>query len=177
MNSTIFGARDVSKVHASSVHAFDSPNTGALGSIIGQEVEYYRHPTRKHSYMSEFRVKATEALPRVGIIYSHVGDDPDIVQCLMDRRYAGIVVAGVGNGNFSERTLDALRKARDLGIHVVRSTHVSAGTVSSGLEVEDERLGFIPAGTLTPQKARILLALSILHFDTLSAVRAAFAQY
>jgi L-asparaginase len=43
----------------------------------------------------------------------------------------------------------------------VRASRVPAGRVSRNVEVDDDACGFVAAGSLNPQKARVLLQLLI----------------
>jgi len=46
-------------------------------------------------------------------------------------------------------------------VAVVRSSRTGGGVVERNIEVDDDRLGFIAADELNPQKARLLLALGL----------------
>ena len=74
----------------------------------------------------------------------------------------GLVVAGVGNGNLGSSALAAAAVAARAGLAVVRSTRTGGGIVERNIEVDDDRLGFIAADELNPQKARILLMLGLM---------------
>ena len=98
------------------------------------------------------RFEFPEALPRVDILYAYAGMDAASVDAA--RGAAGVVLAGLGNGNAPAAVLDALCA---LGIPVVRSTRVDHGSVDRNLEVDDDACGFVAARALGPAKARILL--------------------
>jgi L-asparaginase len=71
----------------------------------------------------------------------------------------GIVIAATGNGSMPAAIKPALACARDAGIIVVRASRVGNGSVSAG--PVDTEYGTIPAGWLSPQKARLLLMLAL----------------
>ena len=73
----------------------------------------------------------------------------------------GLVVAGVGNGNLSRAAVEALTEASRGGVVVVRSTRAGSGAVMRNVEVDDDAAGFVASDGLNPQKARILLQLSL----------------
>jgi L-asparaginase len=71
------------------------------------------------------------------------------------------VIAGVGDGNFSAPARAAAAEAARQDIAVVRSSRTGGGVVERDIEIEDDRLGFIAADELNPQKARVLLMLGL----------------
>jgi L-asparaginase len=74
---------------------------------------------------------------------------------------AGIVIAGVGDGNLGAAALAAARAAVAAGVAVVRSSRTGGGVVARNIEINDDAAGFIAAGELNPQKARVLLQLGL----------------
>ena len=52
-------------------------------------------------------------------------------------------------------------RAADDGVAVVRSSRTGSGFVARDVELDDATLGFVAAGDLNPQKARILLMLAL----------------
>ncbi|MBI2833783.1 MAG: asparaginase [Acidobacteria bacterium] len=73
MDERILSARDVTKLYARS-GGFDAPEMGMLG-VVGQEVEFFYAPARRHTMDSEFDVFKIQQLPRVDISYSYLGSD------------------------------------------------------------------------------------------------------
>jgi len=116
-------------------------------------------------------------LPRVGIVYGHAGATSIPVKAMIAAGFDGIVHAGVGNGNLRTPVLAALKDAVKRGIVVVRSSRVGAGPTTRVGEVDDARYGFVAAGSLTPQKARVLLMLAMTQARSVEQVRLAFAPY
>ena len=108
----------------------------------------------------EARVAADGALPRVDIVYSHVDDDGVMVRAAMAAGALAIVHAGTGNGSIHEKTEGALMEAAAHGVLVVRASRTPSGMTVEGL-AEWQDAGFVPAGTLNPQKARVLAQLSL----------------
>jgi L-asparaginase len=161
VNDEIHTARDVMKADTTHIHAFVSPNGGIVGKSNFGENIFVRKPIRRHTIDSPFRVENLGELPRVDIVYGHVGTRPDIVDGMVAAGARGIVLAGVGNGNVRKAVLDALISAVSRGVVVVRSTRVGSGAVGRNMEIDDDTFGFVAAETLNPQKARILLALGL----------------
>jgi L-asparaginase len=114
--------------------------------------------------------------PRVPIIYAHADMDVIALDSVLATGPAGIVLAGVGHGNAPRTVIDRLAKAAADGIIVVRSTRINEGSVASGLEVDDEKLGFLAGGALSPQKARLLLQLLLSNRVSPENRQAAFLE-
>ena len=157
MNDEIHAAREATKTNTTSVDTFSSPNSGKIGSVNYGIVNYYMSPTRKHTVDSDLNIKDIKELPRVDIIYAHTNDEADFIDLSIAKGAKGIVLAGMGNGNPSTSVKDALQRAAQKGVIVVRSSRTGSGSTSVGGEVDDESLGFVSGDNLNPQKARVLL--------------------
>ncbi|MGC7590373.1 L-asparaginase 2 [Bisgaard Taxon 46] len=161
MNGEVLGARDVTKTSTTAVQTFASPNFGTLGYIQEDRVDYERSPESKHTVNTPFNVDKLDELPKVGIVYAYANMPTEPLQALLDAKYKGIVVAGVGNGNMNQANLELLEKAAKEGVAVVRSSRVPTGYTTRDAEVDDTSYGFSASGTLNPQKARVLLQLGL----------------
>jgi len=89
----------------------------------------------------------------------------------------GIVLAGVGDGNATAPMVDALTAAAAKGVVVVRSTRVGSGIVRRNIEVNDDKLGFVAALELNPQKARVLLRLALTKTSDPKQIQGYFDRY
>ena len=177
-NDTVFGARDVTKSCTTAIHTFQAPNFGPLGHVHAQNVEFQRQPQRIHTIDSEFNVDNVKDLPKVGIVYAHAGGDSAIaVEAFATNGYDGIIHAGFGNGNFNQNVGDALAKAAKNGVTVIRASRALSGAVTEAGEVDDAQYGFIAAGLLNPQKARILLQLALTVTQDRDHIREFFKTY
>ena len=85
----------------------------------------------------------------------------DQIDMLIAKKVDGIVIAGVGNGNFNKAYMDAVKRAVAAGIIVCRASRAPSGRVVLHDEINDDELGTIVSDDLTPQKARILLMLGL----------------
>ncbi|MDR1661149.1 MAG: type II asparaginase [Azoarcus sp.] len=173
MNGNVFEARDVTKVSTTAMQAFAAPNFGPLGQVHDGRVFYWRRSGRVSARLG-FDVSGLDKLPLVGIVYGHANAPALPVTALVEAQYRGIVSAGVGNGNIYHKTLSALADAASRGIAVVRSSRVAAGPTMRGIEVDDARYGFVAAGTLNPQKARVLLQLALTRTQEPSEIQKMF---
>jgi len=124
-----------------------------------------------------FAAREIAALPRVDIIYSYANFGPDVVEFLVKQGVKGIVLAGVGDGNSTDAVIAALSDAAKKGVAVVRSSRTGSGLVVRNVEVNDDKLGFIAAMELNPQKARILLMLSLMKTSDPKALQKYFMEY
>jgi L-asparaginase len=177
MNDDLHGARDVTKAHTSDVQAFVSPGPGLLGTATYGRIRYFRRPSRDHTLSSPFSVEGCTELPRVDVLYAHAGMSPDLVGACVERGARGLVVAGMGNGNVTAAAARALAEAVRAGVAVVRSTRLVSGDVGRNVELDDDRLGFVAADQLNPQKARVLLKLGLAQGLAGPALQDAFDRY
>ena len=177
MNDEIYAARDVAKISTTNVSAFKSPNSGVMGSVLYGAVKFYYSPLRAHTSQTVFDVRKAESLPKVEIIYAYAGVDVSMIDYLIESGAKGIILAGVGDGNISKQGVEKLAKAAKKGALIVRSAHLGSGLVEPNVEIEDEKLGFVTADNLSPQKARILAMLALTKTNDVKKVRGMFAKY
>lgn len=162
MNEEIFAARDVAKMHTTAVQAFSSAAFGRLGTVHHGDVRFHRAPLRR------IQLPRPSALGRVEIVTHYAGADGAVLRALLTcgTRPDGIVIAGSGAGNVSEKMYAAIVDAVAAGVTVVVSSRILAGPVK-GLNVQPgsslslEQAGALLARELTAQKARILLMVSL----------------
>ncbi len=175
MDDTIFSAREAIKTHTTHTSTFKALNSGAIGSVYYGKVRYYMQPLRKHTTESEFSILELKTpLPKVDIIYTHVGMTPDLFQASLKSHAKGVVIAGVGNGNVSAGFLKAMQEASQMGVVIVRSSRVGSGEITSG-EIDDK--AFITSDNLNPQKARVLLQLALTKTNNKEKIQEMFEEY
>jgi L-asparaginase len=175
MNGAIHSARDVEKTHTTALETFRSPNFGPIGYVNAVAVRFSvpSPPPRAKLYS----LSSSPPLPPVDIIYAHADMDGTMIEDAARRGARGLVLAGVGDGNCSKSAIDALERAAAHGIVIVRASRVGAGYVERNVEIDDDKLGFVAALDLNPQKARVLTQLLIAnHITDPGAVQRAFAQ-
>jgi len=178
MNEDVHYAREIQKIASAGLCAFASPNRGRAGVMHGGAPCFYSRNTTTHTTQSEFSLALLERAgwPRVDIVYAHANLQADLIEFLADS-VDGIVLAGVGDGNATDLAIDALSRAADSGVAVVRSSRTGSGFVARDVELDDGSLGFIAARDLNPQKARILLMLALSVTRDAAAVQALFDRY
>lgn len=174
MNDRIFDAREAIKIHTSNIDAFSSSNHRDLGYIVNGEVFFYTPCVYFDN--KPFDISTLSILPKVDILYTYSNDGSAIAaQALFDNGTKGLVIAGSGAGSIHKNQKEALEVLIKKGLRVVVSSHVGSGKVQ--LSQKDTMLGFISAGNLNPQKARILLMLALTTTNDTSKITQYFLQY
>lgn len=177
MNDEINGAREVSKSSTYGLETFQSGKLGSLGSVgPDKAVQFYRAPQRKHTVESRFSKIPLENLKDIEIVYSYAGTKGDLIRFVSQSGiYDGIVLAGTGAGRVSAEEDAALKEAVEDGLVVVRSSRVGDGRV---VPIESfQGYSCVTADNLNPQKARILLMLSLCISNQVAEIQQFFDEY
>jgi len=176
LNDVIHAARDVTKTNVSTVDAFASPELGILGYVQDNRIHYYRKEMKRHTFASEFNIFDVSELPKVHIIYGYVGCSSAIVNACVADKAKGIISAGVGRGYQPQEVSEALVKAREQGVMVVRCSRVKNGIIPRE-EHLDDKYDYVISNMLNPQKARILLALALSKYQDSRKIQEVFERY
>src|SRR3982751_1342402 len=176
-NEGIYDAREVMKLSTTKTDAFGSPNTGPVGQAYDGRVEYYSSSDREVNPKSPVVITADTKLPRVDIVYMYADAPADQIDLLIGKKVDGIVIAGVGNGNFNKAYMDAVKRAVAAGIIVCGASRAPSGRVVLHDEINDDELGTIVSDDLTPQKARILLMLGLTKTKDKKQLQQYFFKY
>lgn len=176
-NDEINSAREGTKTNTYRLEAFQSGQFGFLGYVDPDgTVQFYRSPVRKHTINSCFSSAEISYVPEVAIVYSYAGASGDMIRFINDSdKYHGIVIAGSGAGLFSTDEKNALVESVNKGITVVRSSRAGNGRVVDLKTFGD--IGFISGDNLLPQKARILLMLSLMMKKNRHDIQNVFNEY
>ena len=156
MGDRVFAARDVRKVRTRGAEAFRGFPRESLGLVSPSALEWFGAPWRPGATA---RFAWVDELPEVAVIHAHAGLTGEAVERMVGTGARGVVMAGVGEGNFPEAVRTALRRMRDRGVFVVRASRAEEGLVDR--EPDDDSNGFVAARALNPQKARLLLQVLI----------------
>ncbi|MDO5017133.1 MAG: L-asparaginase 2 [Porphyromonas sp.] len=165
MNNKLLSAPTVCKMNTTDVETFQAPGYGPVGYVFGGKVTYSMVAGMPRGSRIVFDVNELTSLPKVGIVYSYSNIEADMVEPMLENGYKGIIHAGVGNGNIHKNVFPVLEQARENGIIVVRSTRVPTGSTTLDAEVDDNAYRFVASQSLNPQKARVLLSLSLTTTD------------
>lgn len=171
LNGEINGARDTTKTNTVSTGTFRSLTFGPLGYMDDGKVSFYYLPVRNRTTAPAFNVTGIDSLPRVDMVAVYPGMDTTAIDAFVARKTRGLVIAGMGNGEYPEAIHASLQAAVDQGIPVVISSRTGSGITTA----KDDR--FISADTLSPQKARILLMLALTRTQEMAEIAGMFREY
>ncbi|MFM9278028.1 asparaginase [Paenibacillus jiagnxiensis] len=176
LNDEFFAAREVTKTDALRLDTFDGGRYGALGTVDENRIRSVRAPGRvlqcgQESWKTPFDLKKVkpEDIAKVEIVYSYAEAGGESISAMADAGVKGIVTAGHGAGGISTKQAEARKAAIDKGVLFVSTTRAGSGAVyDSGTP------GVIGAADLLPQKARLLLQLSLTFSDDEEQIRTWF---
>ena len=177
MNDWIHLAHSLTRTSTTAVQTFLSPVRGLGGIVAYGKTDWYNIPAWKHTTRSEFDISRVNALPRVDIVYAYADMPADAIDSAVKNGAKGIVIAGVGNGNFNKAYMDAVKRAVAAGVIVCRASRAPSGRVVLHDEINDEELGTIVSDDLTPQKARVLLMLALTRSKDKKQLQEVFFTY
>ena len=150
---------------------------GPIGYVYNGKPYYVHEPNYKHTTASVFNVDNLTKLPQVGIVYGYANCSPLPILSFVNAKFDGIVLAGVGDGNFYKDVFDVALKAQNNGIQIVRSSRLPTGPTCLNGEVDDNKYHFVAALDLNPQKARVLLMLALTKTHDWQQIQKYFQEY
>jgi L-asparaginase len=159
MNDYILSADDVTKTNTINTNAFECPNFGPLGYMRDGTPHFFRESRYTHTASSIFNIKGLTSLPKTEIVYAYAFSSDIAINALIDGSTEGIVIAGVGHGNYNKAIAEAMKKGSSKGVNFVRSSRIIGGGIDLSAENYDSR--WPVSFNKTPQKARILLMLAL----------------
>ena len=177
MNNQLLDAKTVIKTHTIDCDTFEGGPSGIIGYVYNGEAHILQTPNNLHTLKSEFDVSKINKLPKVGIVYGYANASPLPMQAFVDNKFEGIVLAGVGDGNFYKDVFDVAVKAQNSGIQIVRSSRCPTGPTCLNSEVDDAKYHFVAALELNPQKARVLLMLALTKTKNWQTIQEYFKKY
>ena len=177
MNNELFEAKALIKTHTTDVSTFKGGLYGEMGYVYNGKPYFLHKPVAKQGLSSEFDVSSLTSLPKVGIVYGYANASALPFEAFVNAKYNGIVVAGVGDGNFYKDVFEAAVKAQNSGIQIVRSSRVAFGPTNLNGEVDDAKYHFVASLNLNPQKARILLMLALTKTKDWQRIQQYFNEY
>lgn len=170
LNDEIHDPRRLTKAHTLRLDAFRSSDYGPVGTVGGLEVRL--EACGGGAARVRFAPDLLRRLPRVDVVYSHVGADGTAIRAFVEAGARGIVAAGFGPGLGTPAQTDALAEAVSRGVTVVQSSRTGAGPVVDS--AAHRRIGIVAGNDLNPQKARVLLGLCLARGDDRRAIEAVF---
>jgi L-asparaginase len=160
LGGSIEPADDVTKLHATALDTFASPNGGSLGRAGPGGVSLVRARAGRR------QVTTDRAAERVHLVTATVAMDAGLLDAVVDAGADGIVVAATGSGNTSPELLAAAERAMRSGIPVALASRCVGGRAAAGYAFPGGganwiRAGALPVGHLCALKARVALALGL----------------
>ncbi|MEF3086952.1 type II asparaginase [Bacillus altitudinis] len=175
LNDRIASARFITKTNTTTTDSFKSLEQGYIGEVAGEVVSFYNEPTRKHTADSEFDISKLKELPQVDILYGYQNDQKYVYDAAVKAGAKGIVVAAAGNGTMSTEAINGATDAVKKDVVIVRSSRAGNGIVTH--EKMDDEHHFVSSDSLNPQKARILLMLSLTKTKDPDKIQSYYEQY
>lgn len=196
MAGQILSPRQASKAHTHKLNAFCAPSV--LGSVRNGKVKFAKSLNlstlpklaKKSTNLSKFKkiskaflqntapfcVRDCLALPKVDILYSYSNDGSAVAaKAFFASGAQGLVIAGSGAGSIHQSHKNALKEIILQGVVVVVSSRINGGRVV--LKEADKNAGFVSAGELNPQKARVLLMLCLTRTRDKAKIQEYFETY
>jgi L-asparaginase len=160
LGGTIEPADDVTKLHATALDTFGSPNGGSLGRVAADGVTLLRNRAGRRQVATE------RAAEHVHLITATVAMDARLLDAALDAGADGIVVAATGSGNTSPELLASAERAIRAGIPVALASRCPSGRATAAYAFPGGgahwlRAGALPVGHLCALKARVALALGL----------------
>jgi L-asparaginase len=165
LNDEFHAARDVTKANSTRMDTFQTRQFGVLGYIdgpvikVGRATERVERCDQPQEWMTPFDLSeiAVADLPRTEIVYNYQQAGGEAITAFAAAGVKGIVTAGTGAGGVSSAMGAARTAAARTGVTFVSTTRTGSGAVSGS----SSTLPIIAGEDLLPQKARLLLLLSL----------------
>lgn len=106
------------KMHSSRRDTFRTLDDIPLGKIDDSGVAWFKNDVKPRRPVEDFHLD-TKIDPRVGMLYSYPGMNPDILDSMVDKGYHGIVIIGTGLGHVGTDMFPPLERCQEEEIPVV----------------------------------------------------------
>lgn len=174
LSDTIYSGRDLTKINSIKTDAFAVGDPGPIGYMQDETPYLLYSPYRRHTYNSRFATAPLESLPKVGIFYIHADCDPELLKWML-ANYDGVIIAGSGSGNYSQKIQNVIEQNTS-SCQIVRASRLIEGA-SFVSPVFDPNHKTIAAHRLAPHKARILLMLGLSQHLNHQELERLFVEY
>lgn len=151
LNDTILPARGLRKQDSYRLHTFSGGEFGPLGYVAAGTVRFIAEPRAKHTMMTELNLEDIKNLPAVEVFYMYGGANASVLSFLAEQGINGLIIAGFGNGTFSEAVGKQVKKLLKQGVVCAAASRTQSGFAVSHMP------GLLAAADLSAQQARILL--------------------
>lgn len=148
----------VRKMHSSVRHTFRTIHDIPLGKVEAGTVTFFKKDVKRKTQLNK-DIETTYSKnieSKVGLVYSHPGLNPDVIDMYVDKGYKGFVIAGTGLGHIPHKIFKSIERAKDAGLLMVMALQTIWGF--TGMDVyetgrEEQQLGIIPAKSMLPETA------------------------
>jgi L-asparaginase len=175
LNDEILAARDATKTNTLRLDAFQGRALGVLGVVDERRIRLLHAPARVQScghaaWRTPFDLsKLSQArLPSVEIGYSYAGAGGEEITAFAGAGARGIVMAGDPSTRQYEAALEAIKHGV---VFVAANRNISGAVYDPGVP------GVVAAEDLLPQKARLLLMLSLALTGNVEQIQHWFSVY
>ena len=156
MDNIVHLASRVRKMHSTSLSAFQSPDGGAIGSVVEGAAWLRSNDRRGAPLPTPLRN------PTVPVLETFLGDDGKLLRALRGSGMDGMVIGAFGVGHVSAGLADEIASATAEYPVVISTRTGHGGTLKStyefaGSEIDVQRRGAILSGMLDARKSRLLL--------------------
>lgn len=164
LDDCVHAARHVAKSHTTALSAFSSGAAGLRGRI--HEGRFVAINPPKAS-LAKVAIRPDAAPAHVELVSITINHSPWIFRAAENAPVAGWVIAAMGAGHVPEALVPELARLSGK-VPVVLCSRAAWGAVCTatygypGAEIDLLRRGLIPAGSLSPLKARVLLTLLLM---------------
>ncbi len=150
------------KMHTSRRDAFQSINDKPLARIYPREkrIELLNKPLQGRDKSRE-PILENHFDEKVALVKIYPGITCDIIDCLVDKGYHGIVIEGTGLGHTPNKLIPCIRRAVEEGIAVVMTSQCLFGRINMHVYSTGRKLleaGVIPGGDMLPETAYVKLS-------------------
>ena len=161
------------KMHSSRRDTFRTLDDVPLGKIDETRVTWFKKDIHPRRPIEDFYLD-TKIDPRVGMLYSYPGMNPDILDSMVDRGYHGIVIIGTGLGHVGTDLYPPLERCQQEEIPVVLVVEPLFGYVHLRVyETGRDMLarGVIEGGNMLPSAAYTKLIWVLGHIQNMEEVK------
>jgi len=156
----------VRKFHTSRRDAFSSINSKPIARVYGESSIEFLSDYKDESKGDMFLDTAVEE--KVGLIKTYP-ECRDILSCLIDRGYKGVVIEGTGLGHAPQSMHEEIKRGIEEDIFFGMTSQCVHGMVNMnvyrGGRVLKE-MGVVPLGDMLPETAWCKLCFGLAHHDT-----------
>lgn len=159
MNDEVHLAFNITKTSTSSVNTFQSPQYGPIALVTKKKIHFHHAPIHRQY------VDINTIEKRVALLKVHAGMEADLIDCIIQNGYDGLVLEGLGQGNVPPLVAEKiLQYMPQLPIVLVSRCFngIAEGVYGydgGGKQLEDA--GVIFANGLNGQKARLKLLIGL----------------